>query len=291
MPSLVAAPVEKSSPLIFYLPCLNRELVTASLPQEVLFLNPGLPLSAEMAESGRIWTPDGLPYGPSVAAACLRDLLAEGERLGRDLLLSAGSGERMNTLPAPGAAFADASERAALRDFARTGQYAPEANNTNTPVAPSQKTSREQAQKLLLLYAHLEDSILDARKLAREISAGEEVLFDLLRAEERDEPTHGMPPLADISQAGEALLEQSLARWQEVLRAWLALLPPEVVFYTVDLTVLPGLEAEDARRLPPEEAARLFPASVSAGWSFVAVSLNESCGQVRLVSGQSPKIA
>lgn len=289
MPSLVAAPAEKASPLIFYLPCLNRELVTALLPQEVFFLNPGLPLSVEMVENGRRWTPDGLPYEPSVAAACLRDLLAEGERLGHDLLLSAGAGERADTLPAPGAAFADASERAALRDFARTGQYAPEARN-DAPTAPSQKAAREQAQKLLLLYAHLEDSILAARKLAREISAGEEVLFDLLRAEEQEESAHAMPPLADISKAGEALLEQSLARWPEVLRAWLALLPPEVVFYTADLAALPGLEAEDVRPLPPEEAARLFSASVNAGWSFVAIVLNESCGRIRLVSGQSPEI-
>ena len=290
MPSLVAAPVEKDSPLIFYLPCLNRELVTGLLPQEVFFLNPGLPLSAEIAESGRRWTPDGLPYEPSVAAACLRDLLAEGERLGHDLLLSAGAGERTDMLPAPGAAFADSSERAALRDFARTGSYTPETGNNSAPTAPSQKAAREQAQKLLLLYAHLEDSILAARKLAREISAGEEVLFDLLRAEEQEESAHAMPPLADISKAGEALLEQGLARWPEVLRAWLALLPPEVVFYTADLAALPGLEAEDVRPLPPEEAARLFSASVNAGWSFVAIVLNESCGRIRLVSGQSPEI-
>ena len=289
MPSLVAAPAEKPSSLIFYLPCLSRELVSAALPQEVLFLNPGLPLSAEMAESGRIWTPDGMPYNPAVAAACLRDLLAEGERLGHDLLFSAGTGERANALPVPGAVFADASERTALRDFARTGHYEPEARS-DAPAAPSQEAAREQAQKLLLLYAHLEDSILASRKLAREISAGEEVLFDLLRAEDQEETAQVMPPFADISKAGEALLEQSLARWQEVLRAWLALLPPESVFYTADLAALPGLEAEDARSLPPEEAARLFPASVNAGWSFAVVVLNESCGQARLVSGQGPEI-
>lgn len=288
MPPLVAAPDEKSSPLAFYLPCLSRELVFAPLPQEVYFLNPGLSLSAEMAESGRVWTPDGLPYAPSVAAACLRDLLAEGERLGRDLLLSAGVGERADILPAPGAALADASERTALRNFARTGHYAPEARN-DAAAAPPKKAVREQAQKLLLLYAHLEGSILAAQKLAREISAGEEVLSDLLRSGEQEEVAHAIPQLADISKAGEALLEQGLLRWREVLRAWLTLLPPECVFYTADLAALPGLEAKDARPLSLEEAELMFPISANAGWSFVVVFLDESCGQVRLVSGQGPE--
>ena len=286
----VAAPAEKSTSLVFYLPCLCRELAPEPLPREVQFLNPGLPLSVEMAESGRIWTPDGLPYAPAVAAACLRDLLAEGERLGRDLLLSAGSGERANMLPAPGAALADASERTALRDFARTGRYAPEAGNS-APAAPTREAAREQAQKLLLLYAHLEDSILAARNLAREISAGEEVLFDLLRAEEQEDSTRAMPPLADISRAGEALLEQSLARWPEVLRAWTTLLPPAAVFYTANLAALPGLEAESARPLPQEEAARLFPASTAAGWTFAGIAPDAARPEVRLISGQSRETA
>lgn len=286
----VAASAKKPFPSTFYLPCLRRELVSAPLPQEVHFLNPGLPLSAEMAESGRIWTPDGLPYNPVAAAACLRDLLAEGERLGHDLLLSAGAGERTNMPPAPGAALANASERMALRDFARTGSYTPEAGN-NAPAAPAREAAREQAQKLLLLYAHLEDSVLAARKLSREISAGEKVLFDLLRAEEQEESTHAMPPLADISKAGETLLEQSLARWQEVLRAWTTLLPPAAVFYTANLAALPGLEAENARPLPQEEAARLFPASTAAGWTFAGIAPDAARPEVRLISGQSRETA
>lgn len=285
----VADPIEKLSPSIFYLPCLGRDLVADPLPEEVYFLNPGLPLPATRAENARLWTPEGLPYGSAAAAGCLRDLLAEGELLGHDLLLTAGGGAAVET-PLFSRSFPlDASENSALQTFARTGEYAPEPQN-GRDAALSREAAREQAQKLLLLYAHLESSILAARALAGEISRGEDALRDILRADGQDGDMEAVAPGADadILWAGGELLEQSLARWREVLRAWLVLLPPEAAFYTANMAALPGLDEKKARPLPPEEAARLFPASVNAGWSFTFVIPDESCAETRLISGQNP---
>ncbi len=283
----VAVPIEKLSPAIFYLPCLVQDLVAAQLPEEVYFLNPGLPLPAAGTEGARLWTPEGLPYGPAAAAGCLRDLLAEGELLGHDLLLTAGKGAAVETPLFSRSLPVDASENSALQTFARTGEYAPEPQKGESTVS-SREAAREQAQKLLLLYAHLESSVLAARALAGEISRGEDALRDILQAEEQDDDLKAGAPGADILWAGDELLEQSLVRWREVLRAWLVLLPPEATFYTADLAALPGLDEQKARPLPPEEAARLFPASVNVGWSFTFVIPDESCAKTRLISGHGP---
>ena len=94
--------------------------------------------------------------------------------------------------------------------------------------------------------------------------------------------------ISSVSTHSFPFLEQSLARWREVLRARLVLLPPEAAFYTANMSALPGLDEKKARPLPPEEAARLFPASVNAGWSFTFVIPDESCAETRLISGQNP---
>ena len=121
-------------------------------------------------------------------------------------------------------------------------------------------------------------------------SRGEDALRDILRADGQDGDMEAVAPGADadILWAGGELLEQSLARWREVLRAWLVLLPPEAAFYTANMAALPGLDEKKARPLPPEEAARLFPASVNAGWSFTFVIPDEACAEARLISGQNP---
>jgi hypothetical protein len=69
------------------------------------------------------------------------------------------------------------------------------------------------------------------------------------------------------------------------------LLPSGVVFYTGDLNVLPGLDADAAQPLLPEEAARFFPASTKAGWTFTGMSLTDFDRDVRLVSGHCPEQA
>ena len=76
---------------------------------------------------------------------------------------------------------------------------------------------------------------------------------------------------------------------EDILRSWQVLLPEGAVFYTSDLQALPGVDLGAARPLAPEDAARLFPASLQAGWTFSVLTLPAACGQeVSLISGRAP---
>ena len=278
---------EKFTPSIFYLPCLHRELAPGLLPEEVYFLNPGLPVPPDTAKGGKIWTPPGLPYDLPSAARCLQDLIAEGENLGHDLLLTAGGADvRLATTTA---APLDSSESAALRAFTQTGDYAPQAHAGKSESA-SREAVCEQAQKLLLLCAHLEDNILAARGLTHKISAGEAVLQELLRGNDEREALEGMA-LQEATSTGDDLFGQYLARWGEIARAWRVFLPDDAAFYAADFSALPGLDANAAQPLPRAEAARLFPASLAAGWKFIVLTPEEIRGNVRLISGRGPQAA
>lgn len=283
----VAPPAEKFTPSIFYFPCLHQELAAGPLPEEVHFLNPGLSLPSVKAKDARVWTPNGLPYAPSSALRCVQDLLAEGETLGHDLLLSVGAGGGRNVLAASAVSPLGASEAQALRAFTHTGDFVP-AEPDGKDDKRAKADAREQAQKILLLYAHLEEVILVTRQIAQKIGDGEAALHDLLQADDQDDAVERTPSSVEIPLTGEDLLGQSLARWPEILRAWLEFLPPTVIFYTADLNVLAGLETDAAHPLPPEEAARYFPVSVPQGWTFTALTLPAFGREVRLVSGQGP---
>ena len=287
MPRHPTPPSEKFTPSVFYLPCLRRELAPGLLPEEVYFLNPGLPLPLSLAADGRIWTPDGLPYDPPNAARCLQDLIAEGENLGQGLLLAAGLGGGADVLAASAASPFDPSESAALQAFGQTGNYTPQAH-TGKPESLSPQAAREQAQKLLLLCAHLEDNILAARGLAQKIDAGEAVLQELLRGSDEQEGLEGLA-LQNKLPADDDLFGQCLARWVEIAQAWRQFLPAGAVFYTATPDALPGLDLNAGQPLSPDEAAGLFPVSAAAGWTFVVFSPEGFRGEVRLVSGAAPK--
>ena len=94
----------------------------------------------------------------------------------------------------------DSSESAALRAFTQTGDYAPQAYAGKSESA-SREAVCEQAQKLLLLCAHLEDNILAARGLTHKISADEAVLQELLRGNDEREALEGMA-LQEVASTG-----------------------------------------------------------------------------------------
>lgn len=284
MPHPSAPLLEKSAPAVFYFPCLRQELTGGPLPGEVHFLNPGLALPTETANRALIWTPPGLPFDPPGAVRCMQDLIAEGEFLEHDLLL-AGAAGGADVLNASAVSPFGASEVEALKAFERTGNYAPGACEDKARETFS-RAVREQAQKLLLLCVYLEDNVLAARELVKEISVGEAALQELLR----DGEPGGAGDMAclDIASAGDELLEQCLARWTEILRAWLIFLPQEAVFYTTDFAALPGLDFGEAQPLPPAEARLLFPVSAAAGWTFSNLAPEGFSRKVRLISGHCP---
>ena len=155
-------------------------------------------------------------------------------------------------------------------------------------VAHELGINREQAQKLLLLCAHLEDNILAARGLAQKIDAGEAVLQELLRGSDEQGGLEGLA-LQNKLPADDDLFEQCLARWVEIAQAWRLFLPAGAVFYTATPDALPGLDLNAGQPLSPDEAAGLFPVSAAAGWTFVVLSPEGFRGEVRLVSGAAPK--
>ena len=336
MPRETAPLPENTPPTIFYLPCLHPALAPAPVPAEVYFLNPGLTPAPQGASLERIWTPAGLPYDPRRAAQCLQDLLAQGQSLGHDLLLTSGHAATLGALATP--TMSEAESRA-LKAFAADGRFADRPDGQAQASADEKKSAqsrREQAQKRLLLCYHWEDNMLSARELMRNISASEAALRELLQGDglrmadaagpdatnldtagpgtagqdtadpdtaDLDAAAAGVGvanlaaapsdpadlPSLDFLAAGDDAFAQYLSRWQDILRSWQVLLPEGAVFYTSDLQALPGVDLGAARPLAPEDAARLFPASLQAGWTFSVLTLPAACGQeVSLISGRAP---
>ncbi len=267
------------SPLVFYFPWQKRALASLPLPEELYFLNPGLPLPAEEPGAERIFTPKDFPYDPPSAARCLQDLLAEGELLGENLLSGASAGASLPSSPL------SASENSALNAFARTGAYAPEAKIAREDTRLPPEFAREQAQKLLLLSAYLEDSILAAGALALKINENEARLRDLLvNPDEDDTLDSARDPVFDSTGMANNLSEKALSRWPEMLRAWLVFLPQGPIFYTENPAALPGLDASP-RPLSAADAGRFFPLSSASGWTFTEV-FSEAFRGARLLCGQ-----
>lgn len=266
---------------VFYFPWQKRVMASSVLPEELYFLNPGLPLPVGTPEAERIFTPEGFPYGPPSAARCLQDLLAEGELLGENLLSSVNAGSSFPLGLSP----LSASEDRSLNAFTRTGAYTSEAETKIKDIAPVSELSREQGQKLLLLSSYLEDSILSAGELALKINENEVKLRNLLaNPDEEDSWGSGRDFRPDPSPAANDLLEKALARWPEILRAWLLFLPQEPVFYTTNPNILPGLEAS-VHPLSAADAGRFFPVSSALGWTFTEV-FSEAFKGARLFCGQ-----
>lgn len=152
---------------IIYVPSLHPALAPAGLPEDLLFVCPGLGSCPENA-----FVPANLPFCSREALAVLSELLALGTEFSQngDLKLMAGQGwlerEEKRKLDLR-------AENAALKDFAEGNRW------TRTPAGLSDVSQAEQfknAQKALLLAWEHEEGVLAMRELELQINAGEERL-------------------------------------------------------------------------------------------------------------------
>lgn len=204
---------------IIYAPILHSSLAPDGLPEDLLFVCPGLGCQAGS------FIPHGLPFDAPEAGAVLEELLALGAAFdaGGDLKLMAGQGwlEREDARKRELRA-----EKSALDEFARTGS-APGGNQWTRAHASSslgeisQAEQFKNAQKALLLAWEHEKSIIAMRELERKIADGEKRLAAAL-GDGFNEPA--APAALPPARPGYS--------WRIVLDAMSAFLPENAALFT-----------------------------------------------------------
>lgn len=246
---------------IIYVPTLHSSLAPQGLPEDLLFMFPGLDASPDGC-----FTPEGLPFSPREARQILTEMLALGlgfDSYG-DLKLMAGQGwleseeKRKEKLR---------GENAALEEFAKSGSVASGNEWTRAASAgdlsgTSQAEQFMNAQKALLLAWEHEESIVSMRELESKIAEGESRLLGSLGdGTQKVAPVQNFPP---------ARPEYS---WRIVLDAMSAFLPNGATLFTafgpmIDdlrsqgmLEPMPGNLAEELPDWPEELVSSLLTAS------------------------------
>ena len=158
---------------IIYVPTLHSSLAPKGLPEDLLFMFPGL----NTAPGIGYFTPEGLPFSPREASRVLAEMLALGTSFNSsgDLKLMAGQGwlEREEKRKEK---FRE--ENTALEKFAQDGT-APGGNAWTRAAASEGLSATSQAeqfknsQKALLLAWEHEESIISMRELESKIAEGE----------------------------------------------------------------------------------------------------------------------
>lgn len=198
---------QEGTPPQIYIPTLRKERVSRPLPDGILFLDPGLPSTADAPEN---FTPGNYPFSRREAARVLEELLAVGEALKLASPQNAAAARRdfSPAALAPGEAFA-------LDRFAR--------RESATPEAPSPLLA---AQKVLLLAWDLESRLMEILALRDEVTRAAIPLAKALRE----------PPEDEIGGAASALLpempEAAEPDWRLTLSAMAAFLPEKAVLVT-----------------------------------------------------------
>lgn len=241
---------------VIYVPTMHSSLAPRGLPEDLLFVCPGLPGS----ESA--FVPQGLPFGPREASAVLAETLALGAAFdsGGDLRLRAGLGwlereeKRKEEMRA---------ENAALEEFARSGE-APDGNEWTRAAAgfdlagPGRDDQFKNAQKALLLAWEHERNILAVRELEGKIAAGERRLAAALgegAAPAGDGPAPNPPPVRP---------EYS---WRIVLDALSAFLPDGAALFTAFGPMIEDLRGQGMLEPLPENLGEAL-----TGWPDELVS-------------------
>lgn len=219
---------------IIYAPIMHSSLAPQGLPDDVLFICPGLGVGVPP----RAFTPEGLPFTGREAQAVLAELLTLGAEFsaGGDLKLAAGQGwlereeARKEDLRA---------EKAALENFVQSGGNDHKGNEWTRAASAgalspaSQADQFKNSQKALLLAWEHEDNIIAMRELEIKIAEGEERLASVLSEGNVDTAkTDFLPP---------ARPEYS---WRLVLDAMSAFLPEEAAIFTAYGPMIEDLRAQ-----------------------------------------------
>lgn len=219
---------------IIYVPTLHPSLAPKILPDEIVFVNPGL----DSTDAPGSFTPSGLPFAGRAATLVLQELLAIGTSFGKggDLKLIAGQGwleredERKRRLR---------EEKAALESFvANDGEHGNQwtrAASASELTETSQAEQFRNAQKALLLAWEHEECIIAMHELEQKITCNEKLLSDTL-SDTSEEPAgfiaSSLPP---------ARPEYS---WRIILDALSAFLPDKAILFTAYSPMIEDLQAQ-----------------------------------------------
>ncbi len=214
---------------LVYVPHLHRESAPACLPQVVQFLSVGL---ADRPVAGEL-LPDGLPYTPAEARACLRDLLEYGLSVGREgdlYALTAAADDSQ-------AVAARRAESRALARFADTGES--EAASSAGEALPGERLRN--AQKTLLLASYLEERARELDALQARFADGRKGLAQVIGVDDGDDDID-LPALdaftPDLPGSGMDVLRPS---WRVVLDNMACFLPEDAALFTCDHVMLAAL--------------------------------------------------
>lgn len=236
---------QEDTPPLIYIPTLHYELIGRQLPDGVLLLDPGLPLTAGCAA---VFTPGNYPLSRKEAAAVLSELLSIGEAL--DL-------SNPKNIDSARAIFSESGisteEARNLAEFASQGAPSPMAAPASPLIA---------AQKILLLAWDLEARLAEIHKLQEEIASAAkplaEALRDPLNEEALSDAVSGLiPDVPDNAQLD----------WRLTLAAMAAFIPQDAVLITAHEDMRASLlDLGMLLPLPEDTAGKLanWPDSVKA---------------------------
>lgn len=256
---------------IIYVPIMHSSLAPAGLPEDVLFVCPGLCSKGD--PPANVFEPESLPFKGHAAKTVLDEMLSLGLFFspGGDLKLKAGQGwlEREKTHK-----HSLRAESMALKEFSRSGAV-PKGNQWSRAAIAGELLELSQteqfcnAQKALLLAWKHEENILSMHDLEKKVLAGQnrlkDALGDSLSAEDFSELASG----SDCHAGNAATLPPARPEysWRIVLDALSAFLPDGARLLTAYTPMI-----EDSRELGLLEPLPGNVARELEGWPEELVS-------------------
>lgn len=247
------------TPIQVYIPALRRERAPYALPETVLFIDPGLP---QTAEDPGAFHPETYPFSREEAARVLDELLTVGESLdvagptGKSAALRGGKPGGSGT----GGTMTD-EEKSAIARFASTGTKKNDTPEKDADFREPARAPRIAAQKILLLAWDLENRLAEIAALRKQVAEAVKPLTENLHGQET-----GDPLLDDLAKALPGALPESLADlpadvepdWRLTLAAAAAFLPENAVLVTGHNDLRGALDEAGLLQPLPEEAAALL---------------------------------
>lgn len=245
-------------------PTMHEALSPAALPEDVLFIDPGL---GGAAAASRLYTPSNLPFSGKEARGILDEMLGLGRALasGGELKNLAGAELLARQLEQSGKATRD--ELLALRQFVQNGHTREQRDQA---CGLSHADQLKAAQKVLLLGWELERNSLDIMKTEELVERGRNALRQSLGEgmSDPDELSGEADEAAPITPgAGERHGSMPLVNWRAMLEAAAPFLPEDAILVSSHAELRAELIGLGMLGPLPEDAAEIL-----SGWDEALLS-------------------